>query len=230
MSFREARKLDPVHAHDAGAMQLLNGRLHYSGGSLEDRVTPASDHWSLAVDEGRAIGGWREEAPIPRGGPHRGSTAIGGSIYVFGGQASDFGPIEGNPDCHCAPSGREDHFADVYRLEPEGTWRRMPDMPITASHTEQSTVTFGDSALIAGGSIDYDYATQKFELTDLVQIYDARKQSWAVGGRLPYRVKSAVVGYWDGWLYTTGGQRDVGPDDPTPGDVVGEAWRCRFRF
>lgn len=56
----------------APATQLWNGRLHVLGGSKEDRQQPASEHWSIAVRDGKALEAeWREEVPIPRGGPHR---------------------------------------------------------------------------------------------------------------------------------------------------------------
>lgn len=42
------------------------------GGSKENRHTPALEHWSLAVKDGKALEKqWRSEIPIPRGGPHR---------------------------------------------------------------------------------------------------------------------------------------------------------------
>jgi hypothetical protein len=50
-------------------------------------------------------------------------------------------------------------------------------------------------------------------------------QKWSVIGRLPFRIKTTLVGYWDGWLYFTSGQRDKGPKDPSPKKVVG----CMFR-
>ena len=56
----------------APATQLWRGRLHVMGGSKENRHTPALEHWSLAVKDGKALETeWRSEIPIPRGGPHR---------------------------------------------------------------------------------------------------------------------------------------------------------------
>ena len=53
-------------------------------------------------------------------------------------------------------------------------------------------------------------------------------QQWSVVGKLPYRVKTTLVGFWDGWLYFTSGQRDKGPDDPAPRKVIGEMWRTKL--
>ena len=56
----------------APATQLWRGRLHVMGGSKEDRHEPGTEHWSLAVKDGKALESkWRQELPIPRGGPHR---------------------------------------------------------------------------------------------------------------------------------------------------------------
>jgi hypothetical protein len=56
----------------APATQLWRGRLHVIGGSKEDRQQPALEHWSVSVRNGKALEAeWRDEIPIPRGGPHR---------------------------------------------------------------------------------------------------------------------------------------------------------------
>lgn len=42
------------------------------GGSKENRHTPGLEHWSIAVKDGKVLEKeWRNEIPIPRGGPHR---------------------------------------------------------------------------------------------------------------------------------------------------------------
>lgn len=56
----------------APATQIWRGRLHVMGGGKENRHTPSTDHWSIAVKNGNALEKtWRKEVPIPRGGPHR---------------------------------------------------------------------------------------------------------------------------------------------------------------
>lgn len=42
------------------------------GGGKENRHTPALEHWSIGVKDGKVLEKeWRTEVPIPRGGPHR---------------------------------------------------------------------------------------------------------------------------------------------------------------
>ncbi|KAF8775722.1 hypothetical protein HU200_004293 [Digitaria exilis] len=55
-------------------------------------------------------------------------------------------------------------------------------------------------------------------------------QTWSVIGRMPFRIKTALAGYWEGWLYFTSGQRDRGPDNPAPKKVVGSMWRTRLHL
>ncbi|XP_025982728.1 kelch repeat-containing protein At3g27220-like isoform X1 [Glycine max] len=71
----------------APATQLWKGRLHVMGGSKENRHTPGRDHWSLAVKDGETLEQqWRDEVPIPRGGPHRACIAVNDRLFVIGGQ------------------------------------------------------------------------------------------------------------------------------------------------
>lgn len=68
----------------APATQLWKGRLHVMGGSKEDRYTPALDHWSIAVKDGKVLDKeWRTEIPIPRGGPHRYQDTFNLNLPVF---------------------------------------------------------------------------------------------------------------------------------------------------
>jgi hypothetical protein len=53
-------------------------------------------------------------------------------------------------------------------------------------------------------------------------------QKWSVIGRMPFRIKTALAGYFNGWFYFTSGQRDRGPDNPTPKKVVGSMWRTKL--
>ncbi|KAJ0537272.1 putative kelch-type beta propeller [Helianthus annuus] len=180
----------------APATQLWRGRLHVMGGSKENRYTPGVDHWSIAVKDGRVLDKeWRTEMPIPRGGPHR--------LYVIGGQEGDFMAKPNSPIFKCSRRN-EVVYSDVYMLDDEMKWKVLPPMPKPDSHIEFAWAVVNNSIVIAGGTTEKHPETKKMIL------------KWAVVGKLPYRVKTTLVGFWDGWLYFTSGQRDRGPDDPTP--------------
>ncbi|KAG0502277.1 hypothetical protein HPP92_002349 [Vanilla planifolia] len=57
-----------------------------------------------------------------------------------------------------------------------------------------------------------------------------RHEKWYVIGRMPYRMKTTLAGFWNGWLYFTSRQRDRGPDDPSPRKVVGSMWRTKLKL
>lgn len=58
--------------------------------------------------------------------------------------------------------------------------------------------------------------------------YIACMQRWLVVGKMPFRVKTTLVGFWDGYFYFTSGQRDKGPDNPSPKKVIGDVWRTQL--
>jgi len=100
---RSFGKLPPLpQARYAPTVQVWRGRLHSVAGAKEDRNTPSVDHWSIAVENGKAIEKeWRWEPPLPHGGHHRASAVIQNALYVFGGQEGDYIAIPGDPDCRC---------------------------------------------------------------------------------------------------------------------------------
>lgn len=214
-------------ARYAPIAEITEGRLHIAGGSGEDRVTPAKEHWSIAVQDGQALEtAWREEPPIPRGGPHRGSIAIDGQIYVFGGQEGDFRAIEGDPNFTCTHKTRELYHPECYRYDPaQRSWRRLADMPVTASHTDYAVVRRRDQILVIGGQVHKTADDFQLTLTDCIQAYDLKTDTWSDFGRLPYRLKTAVCGIWEDALFVTTGQRDRSGTNPSPGAVVDHCWR-----
>lgn len=210
----------------AGTMQLLGERLHFVGGALPDRYTPASDHWSLAVKGGQAIDTcWREEAPIPRPAMHRGSVAIEDSLYVFGGQAGDFIAIKGDPNYTCTGNTQETYFPDTYRYDSgDKKWTRLCDMLVPASHTDFSVVAFDGLVHVIGGQVYKHTKNFRLRLTDLIQTYDVIADRWSIGGFLPYRLKVPVCAIHRERLYCTTGQKDRGRANDAPGRIIADSW------
>ena len=214
----------------APTMQLWRGRLHVMGGAMPDRTTPANEHWSLRVENGRpSEDEWKVERPIPRGGGHRASAVVANRLYLFGGQEGDFEPISSDPNCSCSGETIETVFPDSYRLETGGAnWVRVPDMLEQSSHTEFSILVQGPLVIIFGGSRYKHPQTFDIELTDTIQVFDTRDEKWHILGNLPFRVKTLLTAFYEGWIYATAGQRDISPDDPRPGAVVSDTWRTRL--
>lgn len=215
----------------APATQLWRGRLHVMGGSKEDRWEPGLEHWSLAVSEGKALeADWRPEIPIPRGGPHRSCVVVEDRLYVLGGQEGDFKAKPGSPIFKCSRQ-REKVYGDVYMLEGEGKeWKILPPIPKPDSHIEFAWVVVNDSIVIAGGSTEKNPVTKKMVLVGELFEFNLKTMSWRILGRMPYRAKTILVAFWDGWLYFTSGQRDKGPHDPSPKKVIRRTWRTKLKL
>jgi glycosyltransferase involved in cell wall biosynthesis len=210
----------------AGTMQLLGGRLHFVGGAEPDRYTPSADHWSLAVEGGRALeAGWREEAPVPLAAMHRGSAVVEGSLYVFGGQQGDFVAVAGDPSCGCTGETEELYFPDVYRLRPGGGgWERLSDLLVPVSHTDSAVVVDGPVVHVVGGQMYKRSDDFRLRLTGVVQSYDVRCDRWSMAGTLPFRLKTTVCAAYRGSLVCATGQRDGGSRWDWPGRVVDQTW------
>ncbi len=214
-------------ARYAPATLLWDGRIHVIAGSQEDRVTPAHEHWSLAVEHGSAKEArWRAEPSIPLGGPHRSSAVVGNGLYVLGSQHFDRPPIPGDPKYTCDWQAREEgFFKDCFVfLKHEGKWERVKDMPVAATHTESSTFVLGRKIVVLGGF------TPRRMLSDLIQVYDTEKDAWSIVGRMPWRNKGLVHGYYDSRLYVIAGQKNRSRFDATFGAVIREGFRARFKL
>ncbi|CAA0814802.1 Galactose oxidase/kelch repeat superfamily protein [Striga hermonthica] len=212
----------------AAATQIWKGRLHVMGGSKENRHTPGTDHWSIAVKNGKALENqWRTETPIPRGGPHRACVAVGDRLFVIGGQEGDFMAKPGSPIFKCSRR-HEVVYGDVYMLDLENKWKVLAPMPKPNSHIESSWIIHNNSIIIMGGTTEKNPVTKRMMLVGEVFQLHLSTLQWSVIGRLPYRIKTTLAGFWDGYIYFTSGQRDRGPDNPQPRKVVGEMWRTKL--
>ncbi|GAV85766.1 Kelch_4 domain-containing protein/Kelch_6 domain-containing protein [Cephalotus follicularis] len=212
----------------APATQLWRGRLHVMGGSKENRHTPALEHWSIAVKDGKALEKqWQTEIPIPRGGPHRATVVVNDRLLIIGGQEGDFMAKPGSPIFKCSRR-LEVVYGDVYMLDDEMKWKILPPMPKPISHIEFAWVIMNNSIIITGGTTEKHPVTKKIILVGEVFQFHLDSMTWTVIGKLPFRVKTTLTGFWDGWLYFTSGQRDRGPDNPQPKKVIKELYRTKL--
>ncbi|XP_039047294.1 kelch repeat-containing protein At3g27220-like [Hibiscus syriacus] len=213
----------------APATQLWRGRLHVMGGSKENRHTPGLEHWSIAVKHGKALEkNWRHEIPIPRGGPHRACVVVDDRLFVIGGQEGDFMAKPGSPIFKCSRRN-EVVYEDVYMLEGDmKEWKVLAPIPKPNSHIECSWVIVNNSIIITGGTTEKHPVNNRMILVGEVFQFHLDSLTWSVIGKLPYRVKTTLAAFWDGYLYFTSGQRDRGPDNPQPMKVVGEMWRAKI--
>ncbi|KAI4330046.1 hypothetical protein MLD38_028358 [Melastoma candidum] len=200
------------------------------GGSKENRHTPGVDHWSIAVKGGEALEKeWRNEIPIPRGGPHRACIVVDGRLMVIGGQEGDFMAKPGSPIFKCSRRN-EVVYGDVYVLDDGNQWKVLPSMPKPDSHIKFAWALVNHSIIIAGGTTEKHPETKKMVLNGEVFQFNLDTLKWSIVRKLPFRVKTTLVGYCEGWFYFTSGQRDKGPLDPSPKKVKGDMYRTKLKL
>ncbi|KAI5336464.1 hypothetical protein L3X38_015731 [Prunus dulcis] len=181
------------------------------------RYAPATQLWR----DGKALEKeWRTEMPIPRGGPHRACIVVDDRLYLIGGQEGDFMAKPGSPIFKCSRRN-EVVYGDVYMLDDEMKWKVLPPMPKPDSHIEFAWVVVNNSIVIVGGTTEKHPVTKKMTLVGEIFQFNLNTLNWSVLGKLPFRVKTTLVGFWNGWLYFTSGQRDKGPENPAPKKVIG---------
>ncbi|CAH8383149.1 unnamed protein product [Eruca vesicaria subsp. sativa] len=181
----------------------------------------------------------------------RACVVVDDKLFVLGGQEGDFMAKPGSPIFKCSRRLEvlllfyetfcvcvcvltlylgwfKVVFSDVYMLDEEMKWKVMPSMPKPDSHIEFAWKVVNNSIVIVGGTTEKHPETKKMVLVGEIFQFNLNTMKWYVIGKLPYRVKTTLVGYWDGQLYFTSGQRDKGPDDPGPRKVIAEMWRTKL--
>jgi glycosyltransferase involved in cell wall biosynthesis len=157
---------------------------------------------------------------------HRGSAVLRDQLFVFGGQQGDFMAVPGDPDCTCTGATPETYLAAAFRLsEPDGSWSRLAEMPVAASHLDFATLVHDDRILLFGGQIYKHPERFYLKLTNAIQAYDAAADRWSIVGYLPNRLKTPVVGQFGDSLFVTTGQRSVLPDGESPGPITADTWK-----
>ncbi|XP_021833281.1 kelch repeat-containing protein At3g27220-like isoform X2 [Prunus avium] len=169
---------------------------------------------------------WSSMLPLPS---PRACVVMNDRLFLIGGQEGDFMPKPGSPIFKCSRR-HEVVYGDAYMLDGEMKWKVLPPMPKPNSHIECSWVIVNNSIIIAGGTTEKNPVTKRMILVGEVFRFQVDSMTWSVIGRLPYRVKTTLTGFWNGYLYFTSGQRDRGPDNPQPRQVVGDMFRTKLNL
>ncbi|KHF98837.1 hypothetical protein F383_19691 [Gossypium arboreum] len=203
------------------------------------RYAPATQLWRGRLHDGKALEKeWRSEILIPPGAGGGGTSQecslillfhVANRLYVIGGQEGDFMAKPGAPIFKCSRRN-EVVFGNVYMLDDEVKWKTLPPMLKPDSHIEFAWAIVSNSIVIVGGTTEKHPVTKKMVLVGEIFQFNFDTLKWSVIRELPYRVKTTLVGYWQGWLYFISGQRDKGPTDPAQKKVIGEMWRTKLKL
>ena len=178
----------------AGEAALVNGELHFFGGSKADRVTNTGQHYALDLSNTSA--GWKKKADQPSSRDHMSAVVYNGAIYAVGGE---FG--------HDRDSN---HQKILQKYDPNtDKWTRLADAPIAKSHAESSTFVHNGKLIWAGGQ-----TFPKDAGTSNVVAYDFASNKWSYLKSLPaprqgvtVQVVGDVVVIANGGQYTTKPQK-----------------------
>ena len=170
-----------------GALIELNGRLHYIGGYLEDRITSAADHWVLDMSQPGEVWNTTDYAPLPLARGHFAAIEVGGLIYVIGGQVGHDPFVNPNPPWNMVWPADQDRV-EVYDLA-TNTWTQLASLPFPRSHFEGGTYVHHGDIVIAGGRSSSLYADALDELTS----YSIAADSWSELAPLPEPLLAPVV-------------------------------------
>ena len=125
-------------ARGAGGASVIDGKLHYFGGTLADRVTNTSKH--LVLDLSDPDEGWTLLAPMPVGKDHFSTITIGSKIYTLGGEKG------------------HDKLADIQKSvyvydDTTNAWSQLPDMPFTKQPFRRRHVLDGRADHLRGRAV-----------------------------------------------------------------------------
>ncbi len=155
----------PLPAPRGGGVLVARGdTLHFLGGWLPDRNTDSPDHWALVVGSDD----WQRRAPLPEPRGHVAAVVLEGALQVVGGSVGhDPVPVD---------------VPTVHRYDPtRDAWVAQPPLPFAVSHTEPSTVRYGDGILVVGGRGRPDGR----ENLDDILWYEPAVARWRQLGRTP---------------------------------------------
>jgi len=167
-----------------GGLVALGRELHYFSGNDSLRKD-VGDHYVLNLDNLAA--GWKTAVPLPTARSHFGYVALGGKIYVIGGQTGNDSLLATKSDVH------------VWDPANPTVWTRRASIPRPVSHISGSTFVLGNRIVVAGGESAHNTA-----VGDL-WAYDPTTNAWVAMSSLPAARFSGVAGVIGGAIYFTGG-------------------------
>lgn len=186
-------------ARASGALEYLDGRLHFVSGTNLARTSEPTTHYVLDLAAGATS--WTTAAPVPLGRNHPGSAVLGGKLYFVAGQTGHDGPSVAHQD--------------VFVYDPAAnTWASAAPIPAAVNHISSSTFVFQGRIIVAGGKPTHTTDTSA------VWAYSPESNTWSSLTSLPTPRSSGVAGAFDDplicFIYTGGSGAGAGGTRATP--------------
>ena len=193
-----------------GGMVLLGRTLHFVGGTIRNTsasdinpcgpangglyVRDTDDHWTLNLDS--PTSSWQIAAPMPDPRNHLAAAALGGKLYVMGGQHL-------GDECNGNQS-------EVDMYDPAtNTWSKRASLPKPVGHTNASTVVWNNKIVMVAG------VTNNSEKIADVNEYDPDSDKWTALTPLPAPRQSPIAGIVNNRLIVTTGALQEGAFNTT---------------
>jgi N-acetylneuraminic acid mutarotase len=168
----------------AGALAVVEGELHFFGGTTGNRYTQVGDHWTLSLDGGTD---WETAVPLPNPRNHLSSVVLGGKIYAIGGQHGHNETLVTQRSVH------------VWDPETPERWTELASLPYGLGHTSNATLAYQGRIYVIGGE------TKRFVFSDAVLVYDPAADLWTTTTSFPSREHSLLAGIVGDRVFVTGG-------------------------
>jgi N-acetylneuraminic acid mutarotase len=190
-----------IPAHHAAAV-ALDGKIYVFGGFVG---RPGVRGWgpitnALVYDP--AADTWKELAPMPTPRGSAQAVAVGGKIYVIGGAHSN---IPGKPPTEPMLGNVPQIVTGIVEeYDPaNNSWRERAPMPTARNHFLAAAV---DGKIYAiNGRLGTAFVTAS-DVTDIVEEYDPKVDSWRYMGRSPTKRGDVAGDVHNGVIYVTGGE------------------------
>lgn len=154
------------------AAAVVGTKLYVIGGAPDHEFKGRFYNDALVLDTARPGEGWRSCRAMP--GPGRAllaATAVGDTIYVFGGYVRDGARMRNSPDAFKYDAAND-------------RWRRLPSLPFATRGSD--AVAVNDRVYIMGGYVTWPAATLREEgFTGRVLRLDEGRGEYSVEGDLP---------------------------------------------
>lgn len=201
--WRQAPSL-PV-THWAGPALVINNKLHVISGAGSTNTETVAHHFVL--DLANESAGWTSLAPLPLPRVHAAAVALGGKIYVVGGELSH---------THTGDT------SDVQIYDPQNdSWSVGKRLPEPRSHADVSTFAWNNTIVSVSG-IDIN---ENPRAQDTIYQYHPQTDVWVKLDDLPRALASPGSLVYNNRLYTFGGGvNNWFVADPIDGSLMTNVW------
>jgi N-acetylneuraminic acid mutarotase len=159
---------------------VANDRLYLLGGNRGNRPEWPRHvlEYDLAADR------WSTKKPVPFPGDHMAAAALGGKVYVFGGQAE---------------AGLKQLLNTTWEYDPAAdSWRPLAPMP--TARTAAGAVDAGGRLYVVGGNVAGGATV------GVMEMYDPATNRWEGRPTMPTARNHPAVGAIGGKIYVIGGR------------------------